>query len=422
MKLNKSEVLEQYSEVARKLGKLPSRREYAKFGGSERQVRNHFKTFDNMKLEALKRFEFLTELSVPIKLELVDIENYRVKLEKNKVKKQNDKATSNASTLDYIHQFAEQVFNGRINTKHFKSNEPTKRYFNIILSDLHFGADIDGEETGGPTFGKKEESRRLAKVVNEVCTYKEEYRDSTELNVILLGDVIQGALGHDPRDGAALAEQYCRAIHLLIQALGTFSQKFKKVNVYCNPGNHDRIISRHIGRAVHSKYDSYATMLYYSLKKACSNVPNINFIIPKTPYVIVEVFDKKIYAWHGDTGIKTGNVGKAINIKSINDAINSINASLADTKEYSAFVCGHLHLGTVSFLPNNTTLIVNGGLPPFDPFCVSLGIQESSSGQMLFESVPNFAVGDIRYIRVDAETDKDESLDKLIEPWESFKK
>lgn len=422
MKFTKDEVLEQYSEVARKLGKLPSRREYNKFGGSERQVRNHFKTFDNMKLEALKRFEFLTELSVPIKLELVDIENYRLKLEKNKINKQNEKATSNASTLDYIHQFAEQVFNGRINTKHFKSSEPTKRYFNIILSDLHFGADIDGEETGGPTFSKKEESRRLAKVVNEVCTYKEEYRNSTELNVILLGDIIQGALGHDPRDGAALAEQYCRAIHLLIQALGIFSQKFKKVNVYCNPGNHDRIISRHVGRAIHSKYDSYATMLYYSLKKACSSIANINFIIPKTPYVIVEVFDKKIYAWHGDTGIKTGNVGKAINIKSINDAINSINASLADTKEYSAFVCGHLHLGTVSFLPNNTTLIVNGGLPPFDPFCVSLGIQESSSGQMLFESVPNFPVGDIRYIRVDSETDKDESLDKLIEPWESFKK
>src|SRR5690606_4550090 len=112
------------------------------------------------------------------------------------------------------------------------------------------------------------------------------------LKVLLLGDILQGNL-HDPRDAAPMAEQFARAVHLLSQAFAQLCANFSKVEVECQSGNHDRITSRHHNRAVNQKWDSYSTMLYYSLKGATSNLSNISFNIPKTPYSTYSVFGQK---------------------------------------------------------------------------------------------------------------------------------
>lgn len=414
-------MLKQYADLSKKLGKLATIKQVNKFLFSERQIFNEFSSFSKLKEEALSSHKYLQELVSPVEITVSEIDNYRVDLENKDSVKSKQKLVKNVSTMEYISRFAENVFEGKVTSNPYKGRkEHTKRYLNLVLSDLHFGSDIDSSETGGLTFGKVEEARRFAKVIQETARYKMDHRSETELNVFLLGDIIQGMLGHDPRDGAELAEQFCRGVHILLQGLGVLSSQFKQVNVHCSTGNHDRISARHPGRAVHSKYDSYATMLYYSLLKGCSELKNVKFNIPKTPYVVVPVFDKKIFAWHGDTGLSTGSIGKVININNIERGINKINAAVPDKDEYSAFVCGHLHLGTISFLPNGSTLIVNGGLPPTDSYGISLGLHESNCGQMLFESVPGLAVGDIRFIRVNEEVDKDSSLDNVIKKWESY--
>lgn len=418
---NKKQMLKKYADLSKKLGKLATLKQVNKLIYSERQVYNEFENFKELKEEALKEYEFLKELTSPVEITVSEIENYRVDLENKDSKKGQQKLVKNVSTLEYISRFAENVFKGKVTSSPYKGRkEYTRRYLNLVLSDLHFGADIDSSETGGLKYSKIEESRRFAKIIQETCRYKTDHRSETELNVFLLGDIIQGMLGHDARDGAELAEQFCRGVHILLQGLAVLSSQFKTVNVHCSTGNHDRNIARHAGRAVHSKYDSYATMLYYSLLKGCSELKNVKFNIPKTPYVIAEVFDKKIFAWHGDTGLKTGNIGRTINTNNIEHGINRINASVLDKDEYSAFVCGHLHTGSVTFLSNGAVLLVNGGLPPTDSYGISLGIHESNCGQMLFESVPGLAVGDIRFIRVNENVDKDTTLDNIIKSWEGY--
>lgn len=418
--MNKETILNEYVILAKKLGKMPSKVEANKYICSYRQLLKSYKNLGALRAEALNKYPDLEIFTMPLEVKAQDIEDFRLKLEKTGRKKQNSKLVKNVSTLDFIEKFADKVFSGRVKAKAYKSEKQTRRHLNVVLSDLHFGADVDGSETGNLSYGKKEEARRLAQIVKEVCSYKLEHRDETELNVLLLGDIIQGMLNHDPRDGAELAEQYCRGLHLLLQALTHFSASFKKVNVYCATGNHDRNITRHPGRAVHSKHDSFATMIYYSLKAASKNLTNITFDIPRTPHVIATVGKHKFFAWHGDTGINVGNVGKNINISNIEQSINKVNASLRDQQEYSVFICGHLHLGTISFLPNGTTLIVNGGLPPVDSYGIFLGIHEANSGQMMFETVDDFAVGDVRFIRLSADTDKDKTLEEIIEPWTSL--
>lgn len=295
-----------------------------------------------------------------------------------------------------------------------KNNKKINRAVNLVLSDLHFGSDISKRETGGLDFGKVEEARRLARIVQEVIEYKPQYRNETELNVILLGDMIQNQL-HDARDGAPMAEQVCRAIHLVSQALIHFSNHFPKVTIYCNTGNHGRNGVRHHKRAVNQKWDSLETIVYFALKDAFKNVKNIKFELPLTPYVTYEVFDKKIFATHGDTVLKPGYPGKAINVGSLENQINKINATLNDNAEYSVFIVGHVHTASTTHLANGAVMITNGALVPSDEFAVSIGLLENSCGQYLFESVPGFPVGDMRFIRVNSKDDKNKELDKIIQ-------
>lgn len=415
----KEKLLSDYFQLARKLNKLPTSRETNRFGHSERQVAKLFGSFTKMKAEALKQFPEL-ELYMPTELKVEDLEQYRLGLEASARTKKNKKLVGDVHTLDYIEKFAEQVFAGKIQGgKPPAKAKKIDRVHTLMLSDLHFGADLAGDETGTSDFKVQEESRRFAMVIQEAATYKEQYRKETRLVVALLGDVIENAM-HDPRTGATIAEQVCRAIHYLSQGIAYLATHYPEVEVHCSSGNHDRNTARHKTRAIHQKFDSLGTVIYYALKTALKDVKNVKFVIPKTPLASYEVFGRKIAYTHGDTVIKPGNPYKSVNVGSLENQINKINAALPDNQEYAAFLYGHTHIAHIVHLMNGTVLIGNGGLPPSDHFGVSLGSYETNNGQWIFESVPGYPVGDMRLIKVDRTTDKDESLDKIIKPWTDF--
>jgi predicted phosphodiesterase len=306
----------------------------------------------------------------------------------------------------------------KISVKQFTSKKSNnhKRELNLVLSDLHIGSDIHKEETGNLDFGTTEESRRLGKIIKDVCEYKLQHRSETKLNVLLLGDIIQNQL-HDLRDGAPNAEQCGRAIYLLSQAIGQLSNKFPQVEIHCNSGNHGRNTGRHHGRAVNQKWDSLETIIYYALREVCKNLKNVKVNIPKTPYLTYEVFGKKIFATHGDSVLSVGYPGKAINTGRLETQVNKFNASLSDKEEYSVLVVGHVHTASITHLSNGAVLITNGALVPVDEYAVSIGLMETTSGQYMFESTPGFPVGDCRYIKVGLDDDKNKELNNVIKAW-----
>lgn len=295
--------------------------------------------------------------------------------------------------------------------------KPTMRILNLVLSDLHFGSDISKEETGSLDYGKIEEAARIAHVAKETIGYAN--AGESELEVWLIGDIFQNSL-HDARDGAVLAEQMARSMHLLGQVFALFAANFKQVRVHCAVGNHGRFTSRHKGRAVHGKYDSAETVVYYALRMACAHLSNVKFTIPKTPFVTGQVFDRKVFATHGDSVISPGNPGKSIQISSLENQTNRLNAHLTDSSEYSIFLCGHVHTASMTYLPNGGAVITNGALVPSDPFAIALGIPETQCGQWLWESVEGDPIRSARLIRVGPEQDSDKSLLELIKPWVDF--
>jgi hypothetical protein len=297
------------------------------------------------------------------------------------------------------------------------SKEEPGRVVNLALSDLHFGADLDGREVPH-VYGSKEEARRLASVILRVCEFKTDYRKESRLVVWLGGDIIQGKI-HDPQASLALAEQFADAVWLLRQALVILAGKYPSVEVLCSTGNHDRNTARHQDRATSSKWDSFATQIYVALKAGVSHIKNISVCIPRTPHVEYHPFGhQRVYATHGDTCINPGNPGKSINIRLLETQMATRNNGevAAGQKPYGLFVVGHVHTGSLTHLAS-ADLITNGCLIPPDPYGDSIGYSNMKNGQYLWESTMSRLVGDSRFLDVDQTTDKDADLDKLVVPW-----
>jgi predicted phosphodiesterase len=296
-----------------------------------------------------------------------------------------------------------------------RSHKKAKRVENIVLSDLHFQSLIDPEEC--PIgYGAIEESRRLGKVAEQVADYKRQYRKDTKLVIHLLGDIIQGTL-HDARDGAPLAWQQAAAIHYIVQFIMFQSAQFPSVEVYCASGNHGRNKQRHHDRAVHQKWDSHETTIYYAVKTAILNagIKNVKFVIPKTPYYVVDVFGKKIFGTHGCTVFKSGYPGHSINVKALSHQLLKWNEAKHVGGPFDLVVVGHIHVPAQVRLPEGS-IITNGALVPSDPFAVSIGSPSNVCGQWLFESTKDHVVGDSRFIVVDG-AENDASYNKIITPF-----
>lgn len=298
-----------------------------------------------------------------------------------------------------------------------KKNKSTERILNAVFSDHHIGSDIVKPETK-LQYGPVEEARALAYLTENITSYKQQYRDETILNLLILGDMIENEL-HDRTSADLLHLQTCRAMWLYPQVLKHFAANFKKVRVYFAVGNHGRDTSIHKSRASALKFNALETTIYYGIRQAMSDYKNVEFYQPMTPWVEFNLFKHKGYATHGDTHLNPGNPGRKIDIAGLENQINRINASLKDDEEYKVFVAGHCHQALATPLPNRAFLITNGALTPPNSFAQSLNIMEAPQVQVMWEAVPEHPVGDFRMIDV-SRSAEDSSLDKIIQPFKGL--
>jgi len=300
------------------------------------------------------------------------------------------------------------------------SKEKTARVVTLCISDTHFGSKLDPRELPHK-YDFEEEARALSSVILRVCEFKTDYRDETELNIWIGGDLTRGKI-HDRQAGRPGAEQAADAMWLLIQMIRIAAGKFKKVTVYCTPGNHDRDEARNPeGSGFDEKWDSRATVIYVGIKYAVDHLPNVTVHIPRTPYCDWKIFGHRVYATHGDDNLNPGNPGKNIDISRLDAQMKTINLGEVQDhhQPYDLFIVGHVHQGLHLPLPV-AELLVNPALIPVDGYARGRGYASSRPGQAMFESTKDHIVGDHRFLFTGPEVRKDRSLDKIILPFKDF--
>lgn len=367
----------------------------------------------------LKNLLFPDARSAETKAFIRNVRSYKNKIDKtagNKLFITNELSAS----LEEIYKKVGVKLHKPVKTK--KSKAKINRSVIGHLSDTHYGINIEAAEVGGANqFDWTIAARRTAKVVDQLANYKPQYRKDTELVLVFNGDMISGVIHDQEWLVDQLATQISGSIDILSQAVSYLAGKFAKVRVYCNSGNHGRAMHKSSKqRATAHKWDSYETVVYIAVKKLLEQkYKNVTIEIPQSPYAIFDVQGHKFFTTHGDTVINVGNPGSSINITSISNQINKINAGLAKTikDECAVVMVGHVHTNTVQLLDNGVNLIMNGCLSGLDPFANSIGIVDSHPSQQVFEVTKDYPVGDFRMIRLN-EADTDKSLDKIIKPFQ----
>lgn len=324
--------------------------------------------------------------------------------------------------LDRVEEYAKRVFNKAPKIQVCCRPKPAQNFRRVLtwlMSDLHLGSHIDSKETGFQSFGHKEQARRLAYVAKCLVEYGAEHQDETELEIACIGDIVNNLL-HDYADGDPLGLQIIMAVHLLFQVIVYLASFFPSVKFRISPGNHDRFKSRHMKRAVNDKWDSILLVIAMALKYLCANagLKNVSFHIPKTPFLAYEIFDKKIFATHGDTVFDIGNPSKTIPVEKLETQTSRINAGLKDDSEFKIFLVGHVHRATWTPLDNGSHVISNKALSPINPHGVSLGYTECVCGQMAFEIIEGVRYYKTTFFEVSKEQDLDESLDAIVKPFD----
>jgi hypothetical protein len=293
-----------------------------------------------------------------------------------------------------------------------KPDTKQKRSAVLLLSDLHLGAELSALDNPIP-FRAIQEARRLEFVVRQLLDFKPQYRDVTEAVLLINGDIIDGALMHDLRDGAPLTEQKVIFWRYFRQIIGIVAQCFPSVRVVCQPGNHGRDLVRHPGRATSRKWDGHEWEMYYGLREMCSSLANVSWVIDFRAVSLVDLNGSILGLSHGDTEIKIGHPDKCA--EKNGSILANINATRLYGSHVDAWAFGHFH--SPRYHPRDPKVIYNGALVPPNGYARTSGYIGETCGQWLWESVEGHVIGDLRFAAVDQRTDADERLGSIITPF-----
>lgn len=303
----------------------------------------------------------------------------------------------------------------RLNKSDMKVRHVTgRRMITVMLSDIHFGLHVNKREVPGGGYDWQIAARRVARLATEVAAWKTQYRDDTDLHVVINGDVIAGLIHLDDAGVRKLTEQIHGATSILVAFVDYLAQHFQKITVSCVPGNHDRTT---VMRQLAHRWDSHAHAIYLAMSLAFRDEQRVTFNIPMTGEAIIELPGGRGVALytHGDVAPTVSNVGKALNLRSMISSLHRLNASGGYPKPILVFGVGHWH--SPFYLDTGIgTILVNGSVIGPDSFAQNgCGIRgnEGRPSQAVFESVPGYDFGDCRFVRL-SEADNDVAYDKVI--------
>ena len=294
--------------------------------------------------------------------------------------------------------------------------KPVRRIVNQQLADLHCGANMPGDENPIP-FDMTGFNRRLGYVMQQTCSYKSQYRDHTALNLLFGGDTIEGNLQHGTDfDQDPIPVQLVAFARAMYASISYAAAHFPQVDVWALGGNHGRDKLMHHGRALSSRQYNFERAIALLVADRCQHLKNVTFHIPKAAVAVIPLFDKTLFLLHGDAEAKLKAPSASGGHQSWQAAIDKFNAEKLWAPRCDVLAGGHFHDPAVMYFDTGIG-IANGPLLPPSGYARAGGFR-GPCGQFLWESVEGYAVGDLRYVRVGVEQDKDASLDQIIPPFQ----
>jgi hypothetical protein len=190
--------------------------------------------------------------------------------------------------------------------KPFKGRKFPDEHAELLASDWHVGELVRKEETAGlaeynfDIFCKRLDV--LAKSIYEIIDIQSKSYNVPVLDLWFLGDIISGENvypGQHAYIDLYTADQLVLAKEKAAEFLVNLRDVFERIVVRGVIGNHGPI-SREGGRPAGPTWNNFDWLFYHMLKDRLQNYPEIEFKIPRSPFMVDKVLGWSFLAQHGE--------------------------------------------------------------------------------------------------------------------------
>jgi hypothetical protein len=250
----------------------------------------------------------------------------------------------------------------------------------LILSDLHIGHSHSLEETGGLSQYNLEifikRLHGLQKSVSDIYELHSSLYELPTLHIFCLGDIVDGSNAAGAWSpvyiDTPVYDQLMLGFEHLSQSIQYLLTIFKKIKFYGVRGNHGRIAPT----GVEKDYANWDNVIYHMLRVKFAENPRIQFITPKTWWIMEKIKDHNFLLVHGDDVRGSGNA-----IKNLERFSASMTGILKEKPDYT--LCGHFHEST-ELTSNFGKMIINGSFVGADVYSIKNLHKYSRPEQKIF--------------------------------------
>lgn len=264
----------------------------------------------------------------------------------------------------------------------------------LLFSDTHIGKVTRREQTlGFRDYNFQVFLSELKFLEQGVISILREHTNSeiNELVIAMLGDMLDGALGHGVEAGqrTVLFNQFYQGAHAIAQFFRNVSAHVKKVRIKTCVGNHTRFQNqkRMPTENRHSNFDQF---LYALLEALTKNIKNIEWSLDEQPFTVFEVEGWTFMGAHGDHW-RGGDKAMGIPLHALARQINSTTQLFHknDVAVPNYYISGHLHRGIQ--LPHGLgDITINGGFPGLDNYALDGNFNPVDPTQTFFKVHPKY--------------------------------
>ena len=173
-----------------------------------------------------------------------------------------------------------------------------------LISDLHAGETIELAQTMGISqYDMTIMNRRLGMLFRKILELVNLRRSSLHIPRLViphLGDMLSGDIHPElvRTNVGHMMNIAVRTAFILAQGIAFLAPHFDQIKVPCIVGNHPRLYNKPYFK---DKYINWDYMLYQWEASFCRGLKNVEFIIPKSPFYLLDVENTRILMMHGDS-------------------------------------------------------------------------------------------------------------------------
>jgi hypothetical protein len=250
----------------------------------------------------------------------------------------------------------------------------------LVLSDLHIGHSHSLDETGGLSQYNLDifinRLHSLQKSVSDIYELHSSLYELPTLHIFCLGDIVDGSNAAGAWSpvyiDTPVYDQLMLGFEHLSQSIQYLLTVFKKIKFYGVRGNHGRIAPS----GVEKDYANWDNIIYHMLRVKFAENPRIEFVIPKTWWIMEKIKDHNFLLVHGDDVRGSGNA-----IKNLERFSASMTGMLKEKPDYT--ICGHFHEST-ELTSNFGKMIINGSFVGADVYAIKNLHKYSRPEQKIF--------------------------------------